>query len=386
MLPAMRALPKAALATLLALAGCVGTSGARAPVPLVLWFDEYREVLSGEAYPYHFLQSTSLDVRSRVSGLRCVGQARPRIVPPDARPPQHCDGMRGDATLTCSDGRSFQLEWISGESCETGYGKGVDAQGRGFHLAFGGTPEHAEAIAREALDDLARRPPLPALGHPKAAKAPSLSTGTAFFVGWEGYLLTNHHVVGDDRRVHVKLDDGDSIDARVVARDAANDLALLQVDAIRQPLPLRAAHGLARGEQVLTLGYPLVALQGQEQKATFGRVNALSGFQDDERYCQVDVPIQPGNSGGPLLNTRGEVVGVVTSMLHPMATMEVAGVVPQNVNYALKSDLAHDLVERSRERAGAEVTLEPARPGASSADLSELVARIEDSVVLVVAQ
>ena len=65
-------------------------------------------------------------------------------------------------------------------------------------------------------------------------------------------------------------------------------------------------------------------------------MNALSGLQGDDRFAQIDVPIQPGNSGGPLLTTGGEVAGIVTSMLHPLATLQLAGALPQNVNYAIK--------------------------------------------------
>jgi S1-C subfamily serine protease len=368
-----------------ALPGARG-SGSAVEVPVVLWFDDYKEVLSGTGRQYDFLQGTPLDLVSQVGPVRCVGQANTRIVPPDAEPPHRCDGVRGDATLTCNDGRTFQLEWLSGETCGSGYGKGLDAQGHGFHLAYGGSPQRAEAIVREALLELAGRPPLPSPSATQTAALPSVSTGTAFFATWEGMLVTNHHVIGQAQRVHVKLDDGDLLEARVVATDQANDLAVLQVDAIREPLPIRAHPALVKGQEVLTLGYPLVALQGQESKATFGHVNALSGYQGDVRFAQIDVPIQPGNSGGPLLDRRGHVVGVVTSMLHPMATLQIAGVVPQNVNYALKSEHARVLLERTRERDGVALTLEAGDSDAPERDLSELVTAIEGSVVLVVAQ
>jgi S1-C subfamily serine protease len=373
----------------LAALGCAlpGVRGGGAvEVPVVLWFDDYREVLSGTGRQYDFLQSTPLDLVSRVGPVRCVGQANTRIVPPEARPPQRCDGVRGDATLTCNDGRTFQLDWLSGETCGSGYGKGIDAQGHGFHLAYGGSPQRAEAIVREALLELAGRPPLPSPSASPSAAPAAVSTGTAFFASWEGLLVTNHHVLGEARRVHVKLDDGDLLEAKVVATDRANDLAVLQVDAIREPLPIPADPTLVKGQEVLTLGYPLVALQGQEAKATFGRVNALSGYQGDVRFAQIDVPIQPGNSGGPLLDRRGHVVGVVTSMLHPLATMQAAGVVPQNVNYAIKSEHARVLLERTRDRDGVALTLESGDSAAPERELSELVAAIEDSVVLVVAQ
>lgn len=358
-----------------------GGAGDGREEPVVVWF-AHREVLVGTGRLHGFLQGITLDLRSRVNAVRCVGSAYSRVVPPDADPPRRCDGVRGDASLTCSDGRRLEVDWLSGESCAKAYGQGHDGQGHTFHLAFGGSAAQAKAIEQEALASAARKPALPPLDTPKPA---SLSTGTAFFVSWEGALLTNHHVVANAKRVQVRLDD-DLLDATVLATDSANDLALLQVEAIRTPLPLRKANALVRGQEVFTLGFPLILLQGQEQKATFGRVNALTGFQGDQRFAQVDVPIQPGNSGGPLLNHRGEVVGVVTSMLHPMATLQAAGVVPQNVNYALKSDLAHALVERTRMLREQPITLEPPADGAVDRDLASLGTAIEGSVVLVVAQ
>jgi S1-C subfamily serine protease len=380
-------LPRLSTSLLAAAAlGCAtGIGGGSEETPVVIWFDDYREVLSGTARQVDFLEPIPMDLRSRVGQVRCVGQANQRIVPPSAEPPLRCDGVRGDAMLTCSDGREIALEWMAGAKCGKGYGKGIDAHGHAFHMAYGGTPERAEAIAREALADVHDKPPLPPVAGPQSARGqPRVSTGTAFFVSWEGVLVTNHHVVGRAKRVQVKLDDGDLVEAKVLALDEKNDLALLKVDAIRTPLHVRDANALSRGQKVFTLGYPLVSLQGQEQKATFGQVNALSGYQDDKRFAQIDVPIQPGNSGGPLINERGEVVGVVTSMLHPMATMQVAGVVPQNVNYALKSDLASDLLQRT---AGHGVmTLEPEPTGAGASDVGDLIENVEDSVVLVVAQ
>jgi S1-C subfamily serine protease len=165
----------------------------------------------------------------------------------------------------------------------------------------------------------------------------------------------------------------------VVVSDSANDVAILKVDTTSVPIPLASTFASQKGEDVLTLGYPLIALQGQEQKATFGRINALSGLKDDVRLIQVDVPIQPGNSGGPLLNDKGEVIGVVTATLNSIVTLRAAGHLPQNVNYAIKIDYALPLLN------SAGIAL-PRTSVPVKLDMSKIVALRERSVVLVVAK
>ena len=188
-------------------------------------------------------------------------------------------------------------------------------------------------------------------------------------------------MVDGAQQVQVLVGD-DLLDARVLATDESDDLALLEIQSITRPLPVRRTSGLAKGEEVLTLGYPVPVLQGRELKATFGHVNALSGLQGDPRFAQVDVPIQPGNSGGPLLDDEGEVVGVVMGTLDPSVLGRVAGFVPQNVNYALKSErLQRFLARNLPENALLDDTETRQR-----APLEELIAQAESSVVLVVAQ
>jgi S1-C subfamily serine protease len=351
-------------------------------VPVVAWFDEFNEVLVGRAIIRGYLETRTLDLQSRVRKLRCVGKSDLRIVPPDAVPGVRCDGMRGDSHLTCSDGREIVSEFWTEETCLSGYSKGIDQDGHTFRAVFGGSPARVATIVREALKDLAWKPAPPAVSSRReASERRGLSTGTGFFVSWNGHLVTNYHVIREASRVQVKLDDGDLIEAEVITTEKQDDLALLKVDAIRAPLPLRRESDLSKGQAVFTLGYPLISLQGQEQKATFGRVNALSGPRGDERFVQIDAPIQPGNSGGPLVNEKGEVVGIVSSMLHPLATLSVAGVLPQNVNYAIKSDLAHEMV-----RYWLGSAWQRADPAGIERRASELIPEIEDAVVLVVAE
>jgi S1-C subfamily serine protease len=107
----------------------------------------------------------------------------------------------------------------------------------------------------------------------------------------------------------------------------------------------------------------------------------LSGLEGGIRFFQIDVPIQPGNSGGPLLNTICEAVGIVTKTLNQLQTLQHSGVIPQNVNYAVKSDYAVGLLQGTlgnKQKSG--------EPFGIKKDLSELVHLSEPSVVLVIAK
>jgi S1-C subfamily serine protease len=166
---------------------------------------------------------------------------------------------------------------------------------------------------------------------------PRLRSGTAFLISASGYLLTAAHVVENRSQITIHTASGE-VAAEVISRDRANDVALLRAEMTGTPLYLASARDIRRGQEVMTLGYPLVEMQGESQKATFGRVNALSGLEDDVRFIQTDTNIQPGNSGGPLLSADGRVVGVMTATINQRAVADSAGTVAQNVNFALKTD------------------------------------------------
>jgi S1-C subfamily serine protease len=173
---------------------------------------------------------------------------------------------------------------------------------------------------------------------PNTASSKSAASGTGFFVSEDGYIVSNHHVISDATEVEVYDSTGQKFPAKVISSDISNDVALLKIESKSTPLAISQTANVKKGNEIFTLGYPVVGIQGQEQKATFGRVNALSGVQGDIRYFQIDVPIQPGNSGGPLISEDGSVIAIVTASLNQINTLEATGALPQNVNYAVKSE------------------------------------------------
>jgi S1-C subfamily serine protease len=142
-------------------------------------------------------------------------------------------------------------------------------------------------------------------------------SGSGFILDTDGHILTNHHVVDDARRVEVTLADGTRLAALVHGRDPLNDLALLKVDAAAErlrPVPLGDSSGLRVGQLAIAIGNPY----GFTRTLTIGVVSGLGRpIEDAGRrplvdMIQTDAAISPGSSGGPLLNVRGEVVGINT--------------------------------------------------------------------------
>ena len=164
-----------------------------------------------------------------------------------------------------------------------------------------------------------------------------IRTGSGFFITDNGYFLTCHHVIDQCEHLAVKVKQL-SLPAVLVKSDDANDLALLKVSGSFKPLPMATDGSAKLGDSVFNIGFPNPSMQGVEPKLTKGEINGLAGIQDDPRHFQVSVAVQPGNSGGPLVNQIGNVVGLVRMRLNDMVAFTLTESIPQNVNYALKCD------------------------------------------------
>lgn len=178
-------------------------------------------------------------------------------------------------------------------------------------------------------------PPVPE-GRPERPRV-----GTGFIVSRDGYILTNDHVVGESGEVDVELHDGRTLPGKVVGRDQRTDLALLKVsgETSLPVLPLGDSDQVEIGELVLAVGNPF----GLEYTITIGVVSRKGhgfgrfGFFDD--YIQTDATINPGSSGGPLVNIRGQVIGINTA------------IVPrQRIGFAIPINLAKSILPQLRDR------------------------------------
>ncbi len=171
---------------------------------------------------------------------------------------------------------------------------------------------------------------------PSASERPT-SSGTGFVVA-DGRVMTNNHVVEDCGRMAVRSAAGTRFAAKVEVTDRRRDLALMSVpSSVGPPLTFRDNPPVQRGETVVTYGFPLSGLLSSGPTLTTGDVSALAGLRDNPVNLQISAPVQPGNSGGPLLDSQGNVIGVVVSKLNAARIAEITGGdIPQNVNFAVK--------------------------------------------------
>jgi len=189
--------------------------------------------------------------------------------------------------------------------------------------------------------------PTPVAPSPAPKEEKRSSSGTGFFVTREGHLVTNNHVVEGCAAVQIKPSNGSPLPARILARDTNNDLALLKSDYTTDKVAA-VRTGVRLGEAVAAFGFPLNSVLASSGNFTLGNVTALAGIGDDTRFLQISAPVQPGNSGGPLLDENGNIVGVVTSKLNALTTVVAIGDVPQNVNFAIKAGALTTFLESTR--------------------------------------
>jgi S1-C subfamily serine protease len=177
--------------------------------------------------------------------------------------------------------------------------------------------------------------PAPSRITPSSAQADT--TGSGFRVA-RGAIVTNHHVIESCSRLRVN-----GVAAQVRGSDARSDLALLNVSLPGPSTRLRAQRA-AVGEPVAVAGYPLRGLLSGFNMTT-GNLSSLSGIGGDTRLVQITAPVQPGNSGGPVLDSAGNLMGVVVSKLDAVKAAKLTGDIPQNVNFAINVNVLRSFLD-----------------------------------------
>jgi serine protease Do len=201
-------------------------------------------------------------------------------------------------------------------------------------------PAIVAAVPPQQVAPLPATPPTPDGTKPGNKK----SFGSGFFVSSEGHLITNSHVVKDCSSVQVTLGLTPKIAGRIMTQDFANDLALIKIET--HPSAFASFRsGVRLGESVAAFGFPLAGLLATGGNFTLGNVTAVAGLGDDTRFLQISAPVQPGNSGGPLLDYSGNVVGVVEGKLNAITVATITHDLPQNVNFAIKANVVTNFLD-----------------------------------------
>ena len=187
-------------------------------------------------------------------------------------------------------------------------------------------------------------------GAPGAAKPKSVSkSGTGFVISAGGHVVTNQHVIAGCTDIRGNLTGESAMTLRLVSSDEANDLALLQAPSATsfKDFAKIRDRSIRSGDSVVAIGYPFHGLLTSDFTVTTGIVSSLSGLLNNTRFLQISAAVQPGNSGGPLLDTSGQVVGMVAAKINALKFVRATGEIPENINFAIKTGAIRDFLDNS---------------------------------------
>jgi S1-C subfamily serine protease len=272
----------------------------------------------------------------------------------------------GYGTLTNTNGIKYVGEWRNderhGQGTETHVNgqikKGIWNNGN-FQYARKGSPPPSRVVEKDSERRRSTKPSPP--------PSKSGSTGSGFFVSKLGHIITNAHVVRNCGSITVGDNAKRQVPTILLETDKRNDLALLKISntqmasvetkSLISKLGLKlvpmASEGLLRsddvklGEDVLVSGYPYGEIYSDTIKVTKGIVSANKGIGDDTGQFQMDAAVQPGNSGGPIYDENGNIVGVVVSQLNKLKFAKSIGSLPENVNFGIKGSTVRQFLTSS---------------------------------------
>ena len=201
------------------------------------------------------------------------------------------------------------------------------------------------AVAPKPAAAAAAPPPNSSPSKPGKAVAQS---GTGFVISGNGHIVTNQHVVdGCVGDISGNLSAEAPVKLRLVSSDETNDLALLQAPTPFKEVAVIRQNAVQVGNGVVAIGYPYHGMLTSDFTVTTGIVSSLSGLFNDTRHLQISAAVQPGNSGGPLLDAGGAVVGVVAAKLDAIRVARATGNLPENINFAIKTGALRDFLDNS---------------------------------------
>ena len=175
----------------------------------------------------------------------------------------------------------------------------------------------------------------------------TIGSGSGFYINNKGYALTNNHVI-DICAQSVAVIDGKETLFRVIATDKTNDVAVLKTNYKSRNFIKINEDGAKLGENVVAVGYPLAGRLSDSVKITRGIVSSLSGLDNNIGQIQIDAALQPGNSGGPVINENGELVGIASAGLNKLLMAKEAKYIPENVNFAVASPIVVNILKSKK--------------------------------------
>jgi len=269
----------------------------------------------------------------------------------------------GQGTLTFASGNKYVGEFKNDQ--RSGQGTFTWANGRVKEGIWGNNKfQYARKTPTDRSKVIAKRQPKKS--RPKSSRKLG-SSGSGFFISKLGHIITNQHVVNKCKRITVGDNAKKQVAANLVETDRRNDLALLRIKnmkmasvetkslitKLRMTLVPLATEGLLRskeielGEDILVAGYPYGKRFSDTIKVTKGIISANRGIGDDTGQFQIDAAVQPGNSGGPIYDENGNIIGVVVSQLNKMKMAKIMGSMPENVNFGIKASTVRQFLNAS---------------------------------------
>ena len=177
-------------------------------------------------------------------------------------------------------------------------------------------------------------------------------SGSGFIIDKTGLIVTNYHIIKGMKNIEIYIPSRDiQYEAEILIKDINNDIVILKIndhkfvkEFINIPFSMGSSSVIKEGQDIFTIGFPMKDVLGKSAKLSTGIISSLYGFLDNPTLVQISNPIQPGNSGSPLFNSNGEVVGIVVSSLSASYFYENEDIIPQNVNFAIKVDYLKNII------------------------------------------
>ena len=234
----------------------------------------------------------------------------------------------------------------------------IDADNKSLSEIFEENKKQREAQSQAQTKDPVKKIPKEVAKKPSATKQVkkskevdssliTIGSGSGFYINNKGYALTNNHVI-DICAQSVAVIDGKETLFRVIATDKTNDVAVLKTDYKSRNSIKINEDGAKLGENVVAVGYPLAGRLSDSVKITRGIVSSLSGLDNNIGQIQIDAALQPGNSGGPVLNESGELVGIASAGLNKLLMAKEAKYIPENVNFAVASPIVVNILKSKK--------------------------------------